>query len=148
MPTASTAKTTTTRKRRTRKTTTPKSTAKVIKEIQAVLDAPTPKSLDKVSSTSKSSKLNTTPVVKNVTMSDVKEEVKVEKKVRPTKTNLTYVDYIEDAKVRWSIHSYETNELWSDVVKLYNKSVPVVVSAIDYVKVAYNRAFNEQNKDT
>ena len=134
-----------------RKTRTRKSTAKVnkaIKEVQAVLDAPTPKSLDKVSSTSKSSKLNTTPVVKNVTMSDVKEEVKVEKKVRPTKTNLTYVDYIEDAKVRWSIHSYETNELWSDVVKLYNKSVPVVVSAIDYVKVAYNRAFNEQNKDT
>ena len=134
-----------------RKTRTRKSTAKVnktIKEVQAVLDAPTPKSLDKVSSTSKSSKLNTTPVVKNVTMSDVKEEVKVEKKVRPTKTNLTYVDYIEDAKVRWSIHSYETSELWADVVKLYNKSVPVVVSAIDYVKVAYNRAFNEQNKDT
>ena len=78
----------------------------------------------------------------------VKEEVKVEKKVRPTKTNLTYVDYIEDAKVRWSIHSYETNELWSDVVKLYNKSVPVVVSAIDYVKVSYNKAFNDQNKDT
>jgi len=123
-----------------RKTRTRKSTAKVnktIKEVQAVLDAPTPKSLDKVQPS-----LNT-PVAKSIVT-----EVNVEKKVRPTKTNLTYVDYIEDAKVRWSIHSYETSELWADVVKLYNKSVPVVVSAIDYVKVSYNKAFNDQNKDT
>ena len=123
-----------------RKTRTRKSTAKVnktIKEVQAVLDAPTPKSLDKVQPS-----INT-PVAKSIVT-----EVKVEKKVRPTKTNLTYVDYIEDAKVRWSIHSYETSELWADVVKLYNKSVPVVVSAIDYVKVSYNKAFNDQNKDT
>ena len=138
MPTASTAKKVTTpRKRRTRKASTPKTTDKVIKEIQAVLDAPTPKSLDKVQPS-----INT-PVAKSIVT-----EVKVEKKVRPTKTNLTYVDYIEDAKVRWSIHSYETSELWADVVKLYNKSVPVVVSAIDYVKVSYNKAFNDQNKDT
>ena len=103
----------------------------------------------KVSSTPKPSTLNTSSEVKNVTMTEVKEEVKVEKKVRPTKTNLTYVDYIEDAKVRWSIHSYETSELWSDIVKLYNKSVPVVVSGVEYVKAAYNKAFNEtSNEDT
>ena len=126
MPTASTAKRSTTpRKRRTRKVSTPKTTDKVIKEIQAVLDAPTPKSLDKVQPS-----LNT-PVAKSIVT-----EVKVEKKVRPSKPNLTYSDYIEDAKVRWSIHSYETSELWSDVFKL-----SVVVT--DYVKVSYNRAFNQ-----
>jgi len=111
-----------------RKTRARKSTAKVnktIKEVQAVLDAPTPKSLDKVQPS-----LNT-PVAKSIVT-----EVKVEKKVRPSKPNLTYSDYIEDAKVRWSIHSYETSELWSDVVKL-----SVVVT--DYVKVSYNRAFNQ-----
>ena len=71
MPTASTAKKVTTpRKRRTRKATTPKTTAKVIKEIQAVLDAPTPKSLDKVLPP-----LNTPVVKKTVT------------KVEPVKSN-------------------------------------------------------------
>ena len=138
MPTASTAKKVTTpRKRRTRKASTPKTTAKVIKEIQAVLDAPTPKSLDKVSTTAvKSATLNTPVVKKTVT----KEEPV--KSNRPAQPNLTWEDYRADAIVRWNIHSYEVNELGKDLVKGYQLVKQHAVQVVNYTKDSYNKAFN------
>ena len=128
MPTASTAKKVTTpRKRRTRKASTPKTTDKVIKEIQAVLDAPRPKSLDKVSTTAvKSATLNTPVVKKTVT----KEEPV--KSIRPAKPNLTWEDYRADAIVRWNIHSYEVNELGKDLVKGYQLVKQHAVQVVNY----------------
>ena len=138
MPTASTAKKVTTpRKRRTRKASTPKTTDKVIKEIQAVLDAPRPKSLDKVSTTAvKSATLNTPVVKKTVT----KEEPV--KSNRPAQPNLTWKDYRADAIVRWNIHSYEVNELGKDLVKGYQLVKQHAVQVVNYTKDSYNRAFN------
>ena len=138
MPTASTAKKVTTpRKRRTRKASTPKTTDKVIKEIQAVLDAPRPKSLDKVSTTAvKSATLNTPVVKKTVT----KEEPV--KSIRPAKPNLTWEDYRADAIVRWNIHSYEVNELGKDLVKGYQLVKQHAVQVVNYTKDSYNKAFN------
>tara|TARA_B100001996_G_scaffold68959_1_gene50344 strand:+ start:494 stop:919 length:426 start_codon:yes stop_codon:yes gene_type:complete len=139
MPTKATARkstSTTPRKRRTRK-----STAKVnqtIKEVQAVLDAPTPKSLDKVSSTTKVVSLNKSqplPVI-------VTEETKVDEKVntpqlnRPEKPILTVDDYVADFKVRWQIHSYETTILWNQSRNLYTQTA-------QYVRDSYNKAFNQ-----
>ena len=148
MPTAATAKTTTTRKRRTRKTTTPKSTAKVIKEIQAVLDAPTPKSLDKVATPVKKTPVKRTRKAK-VSTTKYQQPVEIKKvtetkatRVRPAKPNLTIADYTADIKVRWEIHQWETQELWNDVVKGYNNLKPVVAQSVDYVKDSYSRAFN------
>ena len=138
MPTASTAKKVTTpRKRRTRKASTPKTTDKVIKEIQAVLDAPRPKSLDKVSTTAvKSATLNTPVVKKTVT----KEEPV--KSNRPAQPNLTWKDYRADAIVRWNIHSYEVNELGKDLVKGYQLVKQHAVQVVNYTKESYNRAFD------
>ena len=138
MPTASTAKKVTTpRKRRTRKASTPKTTDKVNKEIQAVLDAPRPKSLDKVSTTAvKSATLNTPVVKKTVT----KEEPV--KSIRPAKPNLTWEDYRADAIVRWNIHSYEVNELGKDLVKGYQLVKQHAVQVVNYTKDSYNKAFN------
>jgi len=138
MPTASTAKKVTTpRKRRTRKASTPKTTDKVIKEIQAVLDAPRPKSLDKVSTTAvKSATLNTPVVKKTVT----KEEPV--KSNRPAQPNLTWKDYRADAIVRWNIHSYEVNELGKDLGKGYQLVKQHIVQVVNYTKESYNRAFD------
>ena len=138
MPTASTTKKVTTpRKRRTRKASTPKTTDKVIKEIQAVLDAPRPKSLDKVSTTAvKSATLNTPVVKKNVT----KEEPV--KSNRPAQPNLTWKDYRADAIVRWNIHSYEVNELGKDLGKGYQLVKQHAVQVVNYTKDSYNKAFN------
>ena len=138
MPTASTAKKVTTpRKRRTRKASTPKTTDKVIKEIQAVLDAPRPKSLDKVSTTAvKSATLNTPVVKKTVT----KEEPV--KSNRPAQPNLTWKDYRADAIVRWNIHSYEVNELGKDLGKGYQFVKQHAVQVVNYTKESYTRAFN------
>ena len=138
MPTASTAKKVTTpRKRRTRKASTPKTTDKVIKEIQAVLDAPRPKSLDKVSTTAvKSATLNTPVVKKTVT----KEEPV--KSNRPAQPNLTWKDYRADAIVRWNIHSYEVNELGKDLGKGYQLVKQHIVQVVNYTKESYTRAFN------
>ena len=138
MPTASTAKKVTTpRKRHTRKASTPKTTDKVIKEIQAVLDAPRPKSLDKVSTTAvKSATLNTPVVKKTVT----KEEPV--KSNRPAQPNLTWKDYRADAIVRWNIHSYEVNELGKDLGKGYQLVKQHIVQVVNYTKESYNRAFD------
>ncbi len=84
--------------------------------------------------------------IKKVTEPTPAPVVTKEAPTRPEKPNLTYVDYVEDAKVRWAIHSYETRELWSDIVKVYNKSVPVVQSAITYVKDSYDKAFNTETE--
>ena len=116
----------------------PKRTAKVISEIQEVLDAPTPKSLDKVSSTTKVVSLNKSqplPVI-------VTEETKVDEKVntpqlnRPEKPILTVDDYVADFKVRWQIHSYETTILWNQSRNLYTQTA-------QYVRDSYNKAFNQ-----
>ena len=138
MPTASTAKKVTTpRKRRTRKASTPKTTDKVIKEIQAVLDAPRPKSLDKVSTTAvKSATLNTPVVKKTVT------KVEPVKSNRPAQPNLTWKDYRADAIVRWNIHSYEVNELGKDLGKGYQLVKQHIVQVVNYTKESYTRAFN------
>jgi len=138
MPTASTAKKVTTpRKRRTRKASTPKTTDKVIKEIQAVLDAPRPKSLDKVSTTAvKSATLNTPVVKKTVT----KEEPV--KSNRPAQPNLTWKDYRADAIVRWNIHSYEVNELGKDFGRGYELVKQHLAQVVTYTKESYNKAFN------
>ena len=138
MPTASTAKRSTTpRKRRTRKVSTPKTTDKVIKEIQAVLDAPRPKSLDKVSTTAvKSATLNTPVVKKTVT------KVEPVKSNRPAQPNLTWKDYRADAIVRWNIHSYEVNELGKDFGKGYELVKQHLAQVVNYTKESYNKAFN------
>ena len=73
-----------------RKTRARKSTAKVnktIKEVQAVLDAPTPKSLDKVLPP-----LNT-PVAKSVVTEDVKQESKVKTVVNKIQ-QLNGIDFV------------------------------------------------------
>ena len=82
-------------------------------------------------------------------MEDVKEVAKVEVKkvdtpvkVRPSQPNLKVADYISDFKVRWQIHQFETQQLWADLVKGYNFTVPYVQKSVTYVKDSYNRAFN------
>ena len=138
MPTASTAKKVTTpRKRRTRKASTPKTTDKVIKEIQAVLDAPRPKSLDKVSTTAVKSATLNTPVVKKT----VTKEQPV-KSNRPAQPNLTWKDYRADAIVRWNIHSYEVNELGKDFGRGYELVKQHLAQVVTYTKESYNKAFN------
>ena len=100
MPKSSTTATPTTpRKRRTRKTSTTRTakavakTDKVIKEIQAVLDAPRETSKVKVT--------------------------KVKSLTRPASTRLiTPSRYMQDIKQRWAIHNYEIKMLFSDFSKL------------------------------
>ena len=93
------ASTTTPRKRRTRKTSTTRTakavakTDKVIKEIQAVLDAPRETSKVKVT--------------------------KVKSLTRPSASRLiTPSRYMQDIKQRWAIHNYEIKMLFSDFSKL------------------------------
>ena len=110
MPVKSTASTPTTpRKRRTRKTNTRTAKAvaktdKVIKEIQAVLDAPikTPKRVTATVRKVKSvSKIRTLKTVK-----------------RPSTARLiTPSRYWSDIKTRWQIHNYEITMLVSDLTK-------------------------------
>ena len=63
-------------------------------------------------------------------------------KVRPSQPNLKVEDYLSDFKVRWQIHQFETQQLWEDVVRGYNFTVPYVQKSVTYVKDSYNRAFN------
>tara|TARA_B100001996_G_scaffold380265_1_gene367419 strand:- start:61 stop:447 length:387 start_codon:yes stop_codon:yes gene_type:complete len=102
----------------------------------------------KTSSTKKSSPLNTVtklPVV-------MTEETKVEEKVvtkpelsRPAEPNISLEEYISDFKVRWKIHSFETTILWNQSVNLYTQTLkPSAISAYEYVKTSYDKAFNTE----
>ena len=93
------------------------------------------------------SKINTSTA--KITVAEVKEAPKVEVakvdtpvKVRPSQPNLKVEDYLSDFKVRWEIHQFETQQLWDDIVKGYNFTVPYVQKSVTYVKDSYNRAFN------
>ena len=106
-----TATPTTPRKRRTRKTSTTRTakavakTDKVIKEVQAVLDAPRETAKVKVTK--------------------VKAAVKQDSKIRTLKTVkrpstarlITPSRYWSDIKTRWQIHNYEITMLVSDLTK-------------------------------
>ena len=106
MPVKSPAATPTTpRKRRTRKTNTRTAKAvaktdKVIKEIQAVLDAPKVK-VTKVKAIKQDAKIRTLKSVK-----------------RPSTARLISASrYWSDIKTRWGIHNYEITMLISDLTK-------------------------------
>ena len=93
------------------------------------------------------SKINTSTA--QIKVEDVKEAPKVEVakvdtpvKVRPSQPNLKVEDYLSDIQVRWQIHQFETQQLWEDVVRGYNFTVPYVQKSVTYVKDSYNRAFN------
>ena len=93
------------------------------------------------------SKINTSTA--KIKVAEVKEAPKVEVakvdtpvKVRPSQPNLKVEDYLSDFKVRWQIHQFETQQLWDDIVKGYNFTVPYVQKSVTYVKDSYNRAFN------
>ena len=105
-----TASTTTPRKRRTRKTTTTRTakavakTDKVIKEVQAVLDAP-----------------RETAKVKVTKVKVIKQDAKI-RTLRPVKRPstarlITPSRYWSDIKTRWQIHNYEITMLVSDLTK-------------------------------
>ena len=93
------------------------------------------------------SKINTSTAqikveeVKKASKSEVKK-VDTPVKVRPSQPNLKVADYISDFKVRWQIHQFETQQLWEDVVRGYNFTVPYVQKSVTYVKDSYKRAFN------
>ena len=93
------------------------------------------------------SKINTSTAqikveeVKKASKSEVKK-VDTPVKVRPSQPNLKWEDYLSDFKVRWEIHQFETQQLWEDVVRGYNFTVPYVQKSVTYVKDSYNRAFN------
>ena len=93
------------------------------------------------------SKINTSTA--KIKVAEVKEAPKVEVakvdtpvKVRPSQPNLKVADQLSDFKVRWQIHQFETQQLWDDIVKGYNFTVPYVQKSVTYVKDSYNRAFN------
>ena len=93
------------------------------------------------------SKINTSTA--QIKVEDVKEAPKAEVakvdtpvKVRPSQPNLKVEDYLSDFKVRWQIHQFETQQLWEDVVRGYNFTVPYEQKSVTYVKDSYNRAFN------
>ena len=103
-----TASTTTPRKRRTRKTSTTAKVDKVIKEVQAVLDAP--RETAKVTVTTfKGGKV----VAKKTTLK------------RPSTARLiTPQKYLKDISTRWAIHNYEIQELIRDFTKGFEAVKP------------------------
>jgi len=134
MPVKSTASTPTTpRKRRTRKTSTKTSTAKVIKEIQAVLDQPTPESLafglsDKELKTVEkmvTPKKKTTPKAK---------VTRAKKLKRPAKTVLTLNHYKRDFESRMKIHNFEVDALIRDFLKGWEQIKPYHTQMVKQIK--------------
>ena len=124
MPVKSPAATPTkTRKTRTRKTSPTRTrkvakTAKVIKEVQAVLDAP------RETKPAKAKK----PVSPRVTVTTFKGGKVVAKKTtlkRPSTARLISTDrYIKDIQTRWQIHNFEIQELISDIMKGFEAVKP------------------------
>ena len=127
MPVKSPAATPTkTRKTRTRKTSQTRTrkvakTAKVIKEVQAVLDAP-----------------KTKPAVKKVTVTSFKSGKVVSKVTtlkRPSTARLISPQkYLKDIQTRWAIHNYEIQELISDFVKGFEAVKPYHAQLVELVK--------------
>ena len=127
MPVKSPAATPTkTRKTRTRKTSQTRTrkvakTAKVIKEVQAVLDAP-----------------KTKPAVKKVTVTSFKGGKAVSKVTtlkRPSTARLISPQkYLKDIQTRWAIHNYEIQELLRDFSKGFKAVQPYHAQAVKTVK--------------
>ena len=117
---SSTASTPTTpRKRRARKTSTKTARVdKVIKEVQAVLDAP------RETKPAKAKK----PVSPRVTVTTFQGGKVVAKKTtlkRPSTARLISTDrYIKDIQTRWAIHNFEIQELISDIMKGFEAVKP------------------------
>ena len=127
MPVKSTASTPTTpRKRRTRKTNTRTAKAvaktdKVIKEIQAVLDAP-----------------RETSKVKVTKVKAIKQDAKIRslKSVkRPSTARLISPQkYLKDISTRWAIHNFEIQELLKDFKSGFKAVQPYHAEAVKTVK--------------
>ena len=127
MPVKSPAATPTkTRKTRTRKPSPTRTrkvakTAKVIKEVQAVLDAP-----------------KTKPAVKKVTVTSFKSGKVVSKVTtlkRPSTARLISPQkYLKDISTRWAIHNYEIQELLKDFTKGFEAVKPYHAQAVKTVR--------------
>ena len=113
------APSTTPRKRRTRKTSTKSARVdKVIKEVQAVLDAP------KETKPTKAKK-SAAPRVTVTTFKGGKVVAKKTTLKRPSTARLISTDrYIKDIQTRWQIHNYEIQELISDLIKGFEAVKP------------------------
>ena len=126
MPVKSPAATPTkTRKTRTRKTSPTRTrkvakTAKVIKEVQAVLDAP-----------------KTKPAVKKVTVTSFKSGKVVSKVTtlkRPSTARLISPQkYLKDISTRWAIHNFEIQELLKDFTKGFEAVKPYHTQLVEMV---------------
>ena len=123
MPVKSTATATPTtpRKRRTRKTSTKTARVdKVIKEVQAVLDAP-----------------KTKPAVKKVTVTSFKGGKVVSKVTtlkRPSTARLISPQkYLKDISTRWAIHNFEIQELLKDFTKGFEAVKPYHAQLVELV---------------
>ena len=122
-PAANPTKTRKTRTRKTSQTRTRKvaKTAKVIKEVQAVLDAP-----------------KTKPAVKKVTVTSFKGGKAVSKVTtlkRPSTARLISPQkYLKDIQTRWAIHNYEIQELLRDFSKGFKAVQPYHAQAVKTVK--------------
>ena len=113
---------TTPRKRRARKTSTKTARVeKVIKEVQAVLDAP-----------------KTKPAVKKVTVTSFKSGKVVSKVTtlkRPSTARLISPQkYLKDISTRWAIHNFEIQELLKDFSKGLEFVKPYHAEAVKTVK--------------
>ena len=129
MPVKSSAATSTTpRKRRTRKTSTKTARVdKVIKEVQAVLDAPRETKPTKVKK----------PVAPRVTVTTFKGGKVVAKKItlkRPSTARLISPQkYLKDIQTRWAIHNYEIQELLKDFSKGFEAVKPYHAQLVELV---------------
>ena len=126
------APSTTPRKRRTRKTSTKTAKVnKVIKEVQAVLDAPqiTSKAVNKEAiEECIKAPIRTLKPVKKVTVTTFKGGKVVAKKTtlkRPSTARLISPQkYLKDIQTRWAIHNYEIQELLKDFTKGFEAVKP------------------------
>ena len=111
------------KKRRTRKTSQTAKTNKVIKEVQAVLDAPKAKAVKK-------------PVSK-VTVTTFKGGKVVKKETilkRPSTARLiTPQKYLKDIQTRWAIHNFEIQELLKDFTKGFEAVKPYHAQLVELV---------------
>ena len=124
MPVKSPAATPTkTRKTRTRKTSTKTARVdKVIKEVQAVLDAP---------------KAKPAKAVKKVTVTTFKSGKVVSKVTtlkRPSTARLISPEkYLKDISTRWAIHNFEIQELLKDFTKGFEAVKPYHAQLVELV---------------
>ena len=135
------APSTTPRKRRTRKTSTKTAKVnKVIKEVQAVLDAPqiTSKAVNKEAiEECIKAPIRTLKPVKKVTVTTFKGGKVVAKKTtlkRPSTARLISPQkYLKDIQTRWAIHNYEIQELLKDFSKGFEAVKPHYTQLVELV---------------